>query len=109
MINMKKIFAFLLCSVILLTGVSYADSSNYNLNFSFDSGSSCLNVEGVFSVVGNEPVTMVISNYSSDKAFSAANPPDVMFMYVTDDNGVIKINEKFSSSFPGGKYRVILT
>ena len=106
---MKKTFAIVVCLILAFTGVVYAGESNDSISVSFDSGSSTLNISGVFSPAGNEPVTMVISKATSSKDSSASNTPDMMFLYVTDKNGEIKINEKISSAFPGGRYDVILT
>ncbi len=106
---MKKTFVIVVCLILAFTGVVYAGGLNNSISVSFDSGSSCLNISGVFSPVGNEPVTMVISKATSNKEFSVSNTPDMMFVYVTDNNGEIKVSEKISSAFSGGRYDVILT
>jgi len=105
---MKKMLASLLCLIIILSGVVYAKDSESSINFSFDSGSSYLNIVGKFSDKPYEPITMIVTG-SSDKSFSSDKTPEIMFLYVSDSNGTIKISEKISSSLPGGRYDVILT
>ncbi|MBO5369243.1 MAG: S-layer homology domain-containing protein [Clostridia bacterium] len=106
---MKKIISVLLSVLLTFPVPAFADGAGEEVVFSFDSGTRCLSVRGELPDLCHKAFTLTVDLREDGEEFSSSNTPDIMFLYVTDENGILKISEYIDKSFVGGRYDVVLT